>query len=129
MGGLMSRSTEEIMRKRNKREAAVVKLLTIGKVAKLSGVGVETIRFYEREGVLPKSKRKASGYRVFDPDTVHQIQFIRKVQEVGGFSLKDAGEIASGKRISASLIQIDRRIRELKDLQRELRLQLRPNGK
>jgi DNA-binding transcriptional MerR regulator len=117
------------MRKQNKREAAVVKLLTIGKVAKLSGVGVETIRFYEREGVLPKSKRKASGYRVFDPDTVRQIQFIRKVQEVGGFSLKDAGEIASGKRISASLIQIDRRIRELKDLQRELRLQLRPNGK
>jgi DNA-binding transcriptional MerR regulator len=72
------------MRMRNKPEAAeTVKLLTIGKVAKLAGVGVETIRFYEREGVLPQSKRKASGYRLFHPDTVRRIQFIRKVQDVG----------------------------------------------
>jgi MerR family transcriptional regulator, copper efflux regulator len=99
------------------------KLLTIGQVAKLSGVGVETIRFYERVGVLPKPHRKASGYRLFDPDTVRRIQFIRKVQSVG-FSLKDAGGLASFKRISAAIRRIDQRIRELKDLQRELRAQL-----
>ena len=117
------------MRVRNKREGAgTVKLLTIGKVARLAGVGVETIRFYEREGVLPKSRRKASGYRLFDSETVRRLQLIRRVHDVGGFSLKDAGDFASGKRISASILQIDRRIRELQDLQRELRLQLRRNG-
>ena len=117
------------MRVRNKREGTVTaKLLTIGKVARLAGVGVETIRFYEREGVLPKSRRKASGYRLFDSETVRRLQLIRRVHDVGGFSLKDAGDFASGKRISASILQIDRRIRELQDLQRELRVQLRRNG-
>ena len=117
------------MRIQKKPEAAeTMELLTIGKVAKLAGVGVETIRFYEREGVLPKPKRKASGYRLFDTDTVQRIRFIRKVQGVG-FSLKEAGQFVSGKGISAAVLQIDRRIRDLKELQRELRLQLRANGK
>jgi DNA-binding transcriptional MerR regulator len=118
------------MRTRNKREASgeTIELLTIGKVAKLSGVGVETIRFYERDGVLPKPKRKASGYRLFEPDIVRQIQFIQRIQQVG-FSLKQAGELVSSKGISAAILRIDRRIQELKDLQRELRLQSRPNRK
>ena len=105
---------------RNKRDVPGTKLLTIGQVAKLSGLGVETIRFYEREGVLPKPRRKASGYRLFDLDTVHRLQFIRKLQDAG-FSLKEVGHLASSKGISAAMRQIDRRIRELKDLQRELR--------
>jgi len=81
---------------------------------------VETIRFYEREGVLPRPKRKASGYRLFAPDTVRRIQFIQKIQEVG-FSLKDAGNLASSKGLSNAINQIDRRIRELQDLQSDLR--------
>ena len=109
---------------RNKREVRVTKVLTIGQVAKLSGSSVETIRFYEREGVLPRTLRKPSGYRLFDLDTVHRLQFIRKVQSAG-FSLKEVGDWASSKGISAAIRQIDRRIRELKDLQRELRAQLR----
>jgi DNA-binding transcriptional MerR regulator len=94
--------------------------MTIGQVAKLSGVGVETIRFYERVGVLPKPTRKASGYRLFDLDTVRRLQFVRRVQDAG-FSLKEAGHLASHKGISAAILQIDRRIRDLKELQRELR--------
>jgi hypothetical protein len=67
--------TEEIMRIQKKPEAAeTMELLTIGKVAKLAGVGVETIRFYEREGVLPKPHRKVSGYRLFDLETVRRLQ-------------------------------------------------------
>jgi DNA-binding transcriptional MerR regulator len=108
----------------HKAENPATKLLTIGQVAKLSGVGVETIRFYERESVLPRTRRKASGYRLFDPDTVHRLQFIRKVQEAG-FSLKEAGDLASSKGISEAILKIDRRIQELKDLQRELCAQLR----
>ena len=105
---------------RNKRDVPGTELLTIGQLAKLSGFGVETIRFYEREGVLPKPQRKASGYRLFDLDTIHRLQFIRKVQSAG-FSLKEVGDWASSKGISAAIRQIDRRIRELKDLKRELR--------
>jgi MerR family copper efflux transcriptional regulator len=117
------------MRMRKKPEAAeTVKLLTIGKVAKLAGVGVETIRFYEREGVLPKPKRKASGYRLFDTDTVQRIRFIRKVQGVG-FSLKEAGHLASSKGIPAAIKQIDHRIQDLRQLQQELRVHMRTHGK
>ena len=112
---------------RNKREVPETKLLTIGQVAKLSGCSVETIRFYEREGVLPKPQRKASGYRLFDLDTVHRLQFIRKVQSAG-FSLKEVGHLASSKGVSAAIRQIDHRIQELKDLQRELRA-MRVNSK
>jgi DNA-binding transcriptional MerR regulator len=97
-----------------------MKLLTIGKVARLSGVGAETSRFYECEGVLQKPKREASGYRLFEPDTVGRIQFIRKVQDAG-FSLKDAGDLGSSKGVSAAILKIDRRIQDLRDLQRELR--------
>jgi MerR family copper efflux transcriptional regulator len=112
-----------------KRELpATTKLLTIGQVAKLAGVGVETIRFYEREGVLPQPTRRASGYRLFDLDTVRQLQFIRRVQDAG-FSLKEVGSLASDKGISAAILQFDHRIRDLKQLQRELRLQLRANSK
>jgi MerR family copper efflux transcriptional regulator len=109
---------------RNKREVPGTKLLTIGQIAKLSGFGVETIRFYEREGVLAKPQRKASGYRLFDLDTVQRLQFIRRLQDAG-FSLKEVGDVASSKGISAAIRQIDRRIQELKDLRRELRAQLR----
>ena len=100
------------------------KLMNIGKIAKLSGVGVETIRFYERQGVLPKPKRKASGYRQFDMETVDRIRFIKNVQDLG-FSLNEAGDLASSKGIPAAIDRIARRIQDLKNLQRELGKQLR----
>jgi DNA-binding transcriptional MerR regulator len=102
--------------------------MTIGQVSKLAGVGVETIRFYEREGVLPKSKRKPSGYRQFDQDIVDRIRFIKKVQEVG-FSLSEAGDLASLKGIPAAIEEIARRIQDLQELQRELRLYARNRAK
>src|SRR5262245_52061246 len=71
-----------------------VKTMTIGQVARLAGVGVETIRFYEREGLLTKPKRRPSGYRVFAPDAVGRIQFIKKAKQLG-FSLKEIRDLLS----------------------------------
>ncbi len=66
--------------------------LTIGKIAKRSDVGIETIRFYEREGLIDDPPRRASGYRQYPSDTVDRIRFIRRAKELG-FSLKEIKEL------------------------------------
>ena len=54
------------------------KPLLIGRLARLSGVRPDTIRFYERSGLLPKPSRTASGYRVYDDAALKQVRFVRK---------------------------------------------------
>ena len=66
--------------------------LTIGQVAKNAGVGVETVRFYEREGLLPEPPRRASGYRIYAADAVQRIRFVRQAKDLG-FTLKEIGEL------------------------------------
>ena len=66
--------------------------LTIGKLAEAVGVGVETLRFYEREGLLPKPPRKRSGYRQYPPQSVARVRFIRRAKELG-FTLKQITEL------------------------------------
>ncbi len=68
--------------------------LTIGRVAKAANVGVETIRFYEREGLIKNPPRRSSGYRAYPPETVSRIQFIRTAKDLG-FSLKEIRELLS----------------------------------
>ncbi|MCA8978978.1 MAG: MerR family DNA-binding protein [Planctomycetes bacterium] len=68
--------------------------LTIGQVAKQAGVGVETVRFYEREGLIAEPDRRPSGYRQYPPDAVQRIRFIRHAKELG-FSLKEISELLS----------------------------------
>lgn len=68
--------------------------LTIGKVANLTDVGVETIRFYEREGLLASPPRTESGYRSFPKDTVARIRFIKRAKDLG-FSLKEIRDLLS----------------------------------
>jgi len=70
------------------------KPLLIGRLAKLSGVTPDTIRFYERSGLLPKPSRTASGYRVYDDAALNQVRFIRKAQSLG-FSLDEIIRIIS----------------------------------
>jgi MerR family copper efflux transcriptional regulator len=70
------------------------KPLLIGRLAKLSGVTPDTIRFYERSGLLPKPLRTASGYRVYDDAALNQVRFIRKAQTLG-FSLDEIRRIMS----------------------------------
>ncbi len=53
--------------------------LTIGEVAKQGGVNLETVRYYERQGLLPKPPRSASGYRLFPPDGVRRIDASRQM--------------------------------------------------
>lgn len=66
--------------------------LTIGKVAKSAGVGVETIRFYEREGLLRAPSRRDSGYREYSTDAIRTVQFIQRAKALG-FSLREIREL------------------------------------
>ena len=79
--------------------------LTIGKLANAAGVGVETIRFYEREGLLPKPPRKRSGYRQYPPDAVARVMFIRRAKELG-FTLKEIKSLLN-LRLDASATRAD----------------------
>jgi MerR family mercuric resistance operon transcriptional regulator len=67
---------------------------TIGKVARQAGVGIETVRFYEREGLIPEPVRSASGYRQYPAATVARIRFIRRAKALG-FSLREVRELLS----------------------------------
>jgi MerR family transcriptional regulator, copper efflux regulator len=66
--------------------------LTSGQLARASGVNLETIRFYERQNLLPKPPRTAAGYRVFPADAVQRVRFIRRAQTLG-FSLKEVRDL------------------------------------
>ena len=66
--------------------------LTTGKLARAAHVGIETIRFYERRGLVEPTARLASGYRVYSEAAVTRIQFIRKAQQLG-FTLNEIGEL------------------------------------
>lgn len=105
---------------------------TIGQVAKKTDVGLETIRFYEREGLIESPPRRPSGYRAYPPETVARVRFIRTAKELG-FSLKEIGELLSLRvdpvgsceeirTIAESKITgIDERIRTLQKIRRTLR--------
>jgi MerR family transcriptional regulator, copper efflux regulator len=67
-------------------------MLTSGQAAKAAGVGVETLRFYERKGLLPKPIRRTSGYRVYPPESVDRLAFIKRAQRLG-FTLKDVKDL------------------------------------
>ena len=66
--------------------------ISIGQVARQAGVGVETIRFYEREGLLEEPARRVSGYRQYPEQVVQRIHFIKRAQRLG-FSLKEIAEL------------------------------------
>ena len=85
------------------------KPLLIGRLAKLAGVKPDTIRFYERSGLLPKPQRLASGYRSYDDAALKQVRFIRKAQSLG-FNLDEIKRIMSlrgqGKETCQCVIRI-----------------------
>ena len=67
-------------------------MLRIGEVANKSHVGVETVRFYEREGLIALPQRNVSGYRQYSESAIKQIQFIQHAKTLG-FSLKEIREL------------------------------------
>lgn len=108
-----------------------MKPLNIGEVARLSGVGIETIRFYEREGLIPEPPRKESGYRQYPEETVARIRFIRRAKELG-FSLKEIKELLSlridpattcediRRRAEVKIANIEEKIRALQKMKKAL---------
>lgn len=98
--------------------------LRTGEVAKAARVNLQTIRFYEREGLLPAPKRTLSGYRQYSDEAVRIIRFIKRAQELG-FTLREAKGLlklrsAGPKRAGAArlaaeskLHNIDEKIRDL----------------
>lgn len=68
--------------------------LTIGQLARKAQVNVETVRYYERRGLMPEPPRRESGYRQYSQDAAARIAFIKRAQELG-FSLKEISELLS----------------------------------
>jgi MerR family mercuric resistance operon transcriptional regulator len=62
--------------------------LTRGRLSKLTGCNIETIRYYERAGLMPKPRRGANGYRLYGAGDVRRLSFIRRSRELG-FSLEE----------------------------------------
>ena len=105
--------------------------MTIGQVARSAGASVETIRFYEREGLLERPARSASGYRKYAPEAVARLRLIRQAKDLG-FSLNEIKEllalrVAPGKscsdvraRAERKIADIDQRIAALKRMKAAL---------
>ena len=106
--------------------------MTISKAARKAGVGVETIRFYERKGLIEQPlKRAFGGFRVYSDDVVHRVRFIRQAQELG-FSLKEIDELLSlradpaadsgdvRERARAKVTEVNRKIVELERIRSAL---------
>lgn len=66
--------------------------MTIGKLARAAGVGVETIRFYQREGLLVEPPKPLSGYRLYAPEVVDRLRFIQRAKALG-FTLAEIREL------------------------------------
>src|SRR5918993_1453068 len=102
----------------------------IGEVAKLSGIGIETLRFYERSGLLGRPGRTESGYRMYDAAVLQRLDFIKRAQ-VLGFSLDEIKRIIADKQAGKSpfrevreivrqrLEELDERMKEMRRYRRE----------
>lgn len=64
-------------------------MIAIGEAARLSGVSIEAIRYYEREGIISKAGRTASGRRVYSNAEISELRFIKRCRDLG-FSIQDA---------------------------------------
>jgi MerR family transcriptional regulator, copper efflux regulator len=105
--------------------------LTVGRVARLGGVGVPTLRFYERAGLLPKPARTSSNYRVYSAEAVKRVRFIRRAQQLG-FTLKEIHELLALRvsrrancaqvrlRAERKIADIEARIKSLQQMSRAL---------
>lgn len=106
--------------------------LSTGELAKQGGVNLESIRFYERERLLPKPPRTRSGYRVFSEESVRRVRFIKRTQELG-FTLKEIKELLAlrvdpattcadiRERAEAKITDIDGKIRVLQAMKKVLK--------
>lgn len=105
--------------------------MKIGTIAKKAGVHIETVRYYERRGIIEEPERRDSGYRIYDGNTVRRIRFIKKAQELG-FSLAEIETLLSLRtqqkancnqvksEAEAKFIYVDTKINELQRIRTAL---------
>jgi len=103
--------------------------LRIGEVALRAGVSIDAVRYYERRRLLPAAPRTEGGFRLFTPDTVERVRFIKHAQELG-FSLDDIGKLlapgGAGEcrrvrdHLKVKLSEVDERIRLMQDFRKTL---------
>lgn len=108
-----------------------MKSLTIGQLAKEAQVNIETVRYYERRGLIPEPPRRESGYRQYSKADINRIRFIRRAKELG-FSLREISELLSlrvdpnttcadiKKQAEIKLADIEEKIRALQKMKRAL---------
>lgn len=105
--------------------------LSIGQLANQSGIHLETIRYYEREGLMPSPPRKSSGHRAYPTSAARQLRFIKRAQELG-FTLAEIRELLALKvepeqlctdvvrQVESKIVDIDARIKHLQAMKRVL---------
>ena len=105
--------------------------LKIGELAEQGQVNLQTIRYYEREGLLAKAPRLASGYRVFSSDAVRRVRFIKRAQELG-FSLKEIKELLAlrvrpgsscvdvRRKAEAKIVDVEAKVQHLQTIKKAL---------
>ena len=106
--------------------------LTIGKLAAAAGVGVETVRFYERKGLIQRPARPGGGFRVYSQEAIARLAFVREAQELG-FTLKEIGDLLTLRanpaadcaavrgRAATKLAQLESRIAKFERMRATLR--------
>ena len=115
--------------------------MMIGKVSSLTGCNIETIRYYEKEGMLPPPRRSEGGHRLYSVTLVQRLRFIRRSRELG-FSLAEVRqllEIVDGEHVScvkvkeiadAHLVDIREKIADLQKMETSLaRMALQCSGR
>lgn len=106
--------------------------MLIGELAFRAGVNVQTVRYYERRGLLREPKRTSSGYRHYPAESLERLQFIKRAQELG-FTLEEIGELLDlrvedpascsvvAERTRSKLADVRRKIRELQRMETALK--------
>lgn len=127
----MTKTMKRAVTLAQKANPASLAPLKIGEVSRLSGVGVEALRFYERSGLLGRPARTTSGYRMYDLEVLERLDFIRRAQ-VLGFSLDEIKQVITEKQAGQSpcaevretvrrrLRELDARMFEMKRYRKEL---------
>lgn len=105
--------------------------LQIGEVAARSGVSIDTVRYYERRHLLARASRTYGGFRLFAPETVERIRFIKQAQEIG-LSLDEIKQLLSTGSadecqtvrdlLRGKLTELDERLKKMRDFRRRSRI-------
>ena len=105
--------------------------MTIGEVAAQAGVHTQTLRYYERRGIIEKARRGTSGYRLYSAEVVRLIRFIKRAQELG-FTLEEIEELIALRKsrgrsrsqvrelAAAKMSDIERKIQQLQSIRQAL---------